>query len=87
VTGAYFVMFPYSRIITLVPLPFLFTLMEVPAFLFLGLWFLWQFLAGTFCLDLGSNCIGVAWWAHVGGFLLGATLHPLFLPRRWSSWR
>jgi rhomboid family protein len=73
ILGAYIVFFPSSRILTLVPLFFWFFLARVPAVLFIGLWFIVQFLSGlsSFRSALGG---GVAWWAHVGGFLLGATL-------------
>jgi membrane associated rhomboid family serine protease len=70
VLGAYIVFFPRARILTLVPLFILFFTIRVPAAIFIGLWFLLNFLSGV--SSLGSiNTGGVAWWAHVGGFLLG----------------
>jgi rhomboid family protein len=67
VMGAYFVLFPLARIATLVPLFLFFPTIEVPAFFFLGLWFVMQLLSSG-----GPDYEGVAWWAHVGGFAAGA---------------
>jgi len=78
VMGAYFVLFPWSRILTLVPIWFFLQLVEVPAVIFLGLWFLLQFFSGI--VDLQSLG-GTAWWAHIGGFLAGALLVFLFRRR------
>lgn len=78
VMGAYFVLFPWSRILTLVPIWFFLQLVEVPAFVFLGLWFLLQFFSGL--VDLQSLG-GTAWWAHIGGFLAGGRLVFLFKRR------
>lgn len=72
VMGAYMLLYPRERILTLV---FIF-LVPIPAFVILGYWFLLQFLAGVSAL--GANVSGgVAWWAHVGGFLLGMLLTAL----------
>lgn len=72
ILGAYFILYPKSRIITLVPIFFFFQIIELPAFIFLGVWFLMQFFNGV--LTLGPRTIqagGIAWWAHIGGFLSG----------------
>jgi membrane associated rhomboid family serine protease len=69
VMGAYLILYPGSRVLTLV---FIF-LVPIPAVIILGYWFLLQFLAGI--SSLGASATGgVAWWAHVGGFLLGMLL-------------
>jgi len=79
VLGAYIVLFPKSRILTLVPLLIVFFLWKIPAVIFIGLWFLMQFLSGVISLGARSAAEGgVAWWAHVGGFLLGMLLVKLF---------
>jgi len=72
VMGAYFRFFPSARIQTLVP-PFFFgPFFVLPAILFLGWWFLLQFFNGALSLHAsGEGFSGVAWWAHVGGFLFG----------------
>src|SRR3984957_17902639 len=73
VMGAYIVLFPRSKILTLVPIIIFFFTVRLPAVLILGYWFLIQFLSGF--LSLGEiDEAGVAWWAHIGGFLLGALL-------------
>lgn len=75
VMGAYFLLFPTARILTLVPLFLFFQVLEVPAFVFLGLWFLIQVLsAGVTTGQAG----GVAWWAHIGGFIAGMILLKVF---------
>lgn len=73
VLGAYIVFFPRARILTLVPLLIIFFTVRIPAAVFIGLWFVMNFLSGV--ISLGAlNTGGVAWWAHVGGFLLGALI-------------
>lgn len=81
VLGAYFILFPHSRVITLVPLLFVFFTVRLPAVLILGYWFLIQFASGLESLGTG-RAEGVAWWAHIGGFLLGALLIKVLRPRR-----
>ncbi|MFN4218766.1 MAG: rhomboid family intramembrane serine protease [Candidatus Bipolaricaulia bacterium] len=79
VLGAYFVLFPYGRVLTLVPLfPFFVRLIELPAILLLGFWFVLQFLGGISSPVEGG---GVAYWAHAGGFVTGALL-ALLVKRR-----
>ncbi len=80
VLGAYFVLFPHARIITLVPLFFWPLFFELPAVFFLVFWFFTQLVGGTFA-GLQGSVGGVAWWAHVGGFIAGVVLHKFFLPR------
>ncbi len=73
VMGAFIVLFPRARVTTLIPALLLFFTVRIPAFLMLGYWFLVQFLSGVGSLGM-SDQGGVAWWAHVGGFILGASL-------------
>jgi hypothetical protein len=77
VLGAYFLLYPRARVVTLVPLFVFFPVVEVSAFVFLGIWFALQFLQGM--LAGAADQGGVAWWAHAGGFLVGGFLLPLFL--------
>ena len=71
VMGAYFEMYPHSRIVTLVPFLFL-QIIEVPAVFFLGIWFLMQFLSGVGSIaQVEAGTGGVAFWAHVAGFAVG----------------
>ena len=86
VLGAYFLLFPRARVLTLVPLFFFFPVVEIPAFFFLGFWFLIQFLSGAATIGRTSALTGgVAWWAHIGGFLAGMLLLKLLLPRGSAS--
>ena len=84
VLGAYVVFFPSSRILTLVPLFVFFFTAQIPAIVFIGLWFVIQFLSGVSALGSprAASLGGVAWWAHVGGFVLGALLAKIFEGRR-----
>jgi membrane associated rhomboid family serine protease len=81
VMGAYLVLYPHSRVLTLIPL-FLFYMrvIEVPAVVFLGIWFVIQFLTGT--AGAGAESGGVAVWAHVAGFLAGVAWVLIFRARR-----
>ncbi|MGD9764992.1 MAG: rhomboid family intramembrane serine protease [Candidatus Binatia bacterium] len=83
VLGAYFALFPYARVITVLPVFFWPYFFDVPAVTYLFIWFVSQLLSGTLA-GLGPSALGgVAWWAHVGGFAVGALAHPVFLlPRR-----
>ena len=76
VMGAYLILHPNSKILTLIPIIFIPWFVEVPAFFFLGLWFVLQFLnaAGSH-----GNIGGIAWWAHIGGFVFGIVLLKIFL--------
>ena len=74
VMGAFIVLFPSARVATLIPALFLFFTIRIPAFLMLGYWFFLQIFSGLASLGVGGQQGGVAWWAHVGGFLLGALL-------------
>jgi membrane associated rhomboid family serine protease len=81
VLGAYFFLFPYARIVVLIPVfifPFFF---EMPAVLYLGFWILTQVFSGTLALATPEQVGGVAWWAHVGGFTAGIILHFFFVKR------
>jgi len=83
VMGAYFFLFPYARVVTLIFIFFFFDIVEIPAFFFLAFWFILQFLSGTVSFD-AQNALsgGVAWWAHIGGFLAGILLLFAFGVRR-----
>lgn len=80
VLGAYFLLHPQARILTLVPIVIFFYVIELPAFIFLGFWVLLQILQGYAYLAMpnGAAVGGVAWWAHIGGFGAGMLLINLF---------
>lgn len=75
VMGAYFILYPNSKILTLIPIIIIPWIVEIPAFFFLAFWFLLQFLNAA-----GSNeqAGGIAWWAHIGGFLFGMLWLKIF---------
>ena len=70
VMGAYFLLYPRARVLCIVPIVFFLQIMWLPAPLFLGIWFLMQFYQGTASITSMASG-GVAWWAHIGGFLAG----------------
>ncbi|MBW1694614.1 MAG: rhomboid family intramembrane serine protease, partial [Deltaproteobacteria bacterium] len=74
VMGAYLILHPNSKILTLIPILFIPWFIEVPAFIFLGLWFVLQFINAA-----GSGGGGIAWWAHIGGFIFGVIFLKIFL--------
>ena len=85
VLGAYFVLYPRARVVTMVPLFVLFPLVEIPAGLYLLGWFLMQFWMGSSQLASAGHGMeqgGVAFWAHVGGFLVGVAWALLFRAKR-----
>src|SRR5262245_33718485 len=75
VMGAYFRFYPHARVETVIP-PFIFgPIFVLPAVLFLGWWFLLQFFNGALSLGAGAKGFGgIAWWAHVGGFVFGVAV-------------
>lgn len=75
ILGAYAVICPRARVLALVPLFLFLTVTEVPAMLFLGLWFVLQLFSGLTSIGIDMS---VAWWAHIGGFLAGALLVRTF---------
>lgn len=72
VMGAYLLLFPHARVITLIPIFFFLQVVHIPAVFFLGFWFVSQIFSGAISLATsGPNTGGVAWWAHIGGFVVG----------------
>ena len=80
VLGAYLKLFPHARVLAFVPVFFLMTLVELPAVVFIGMWFLIQIFNGILSLPL-AGLGGVAWWAHIGGFVAGYFLVDKFVKR------
>jgi len=88
VMGAYFVLYPHSRVLALVPLFIIWEIIEVPAILFLGIWFLMQFFSGigSIASEAGVESGGIAFWAHIAGFIAGVVaVFALRKPSR-SQW-
>ncbi len=78
VLGAYFILFPHSRIKTLVPIAFILTTVNIPAAFMLGYWFVLQILSGAASLPFMNDQGGIAFWAHVGGFVTGVIMANVF---------
>jgi membrane associated rhomboid family serine protease len=83
VLGAYLISYPHARVLTLIPIFMFIQVIEVPALIVLGMWFVIQFLNGAASLatTAATEGGGVAWWAHIGGFVIGMVLLGLF-PKR-----
>ena len=79
IMGAYVLLHPQAKILTLVPIFFFFYFIEVPAFVFVGVWFMFQFISAA---GAGAQQAGIAWWAHIAGFLFGLLLINLFMKSR-----
>jgi membrane associated rhomboid family serine protease len=89
VMGAYFVLYPRSRILALLPLFVFVEVVEVPAIFFLGIWFVMQFFSGVGSIAMGARAAtggGIAFWAHVAGFLAGAATVFVFRKPSRSQW-
>jgi hypothetical protein len=82
VLGAYVLLYPRARVLTLIPILILVTTAWIPAFVFIGLWFLFQWIGAQRSLFVFEEAGGVAYWAHVGGFLAGMAFLLLLAPRR-----
>jgi len=83
VMGAYFFYYPRARVITITPIFFIPWYVEIPAVIYLGLWFVSQFYSGLFSIFISNITVGgVAWWAHIGGFLFGLVMARPFCFRK-----
>jgi membrane associated rhomboid family serine protease len=87
VMGAYFVLYPESRILTAVFIVIFFDLVEIPAIFFLGIWFLMQLLSGAGSLGVhNASAGGTAFFAHIGGFLTGLLVGAVLRMRGGRRW-
>jgi membrane associated rhomboid family serine protease len=82
VLGGYLILFPRARVITVIFIIFFFTIVELPALLILGLWFVQQILFGYLDFNSGGEGGGVAYFAHIGGFAFGLLAIKLFADER-----
>ena len=92
--GAYLLLFPNRRVVTIIPFGFFLQVARIPAVIVLGFWFLLQLFEGTLALGV-KQLGGVAFWAHIGGFVFGMLFGPLLRSRKrkpvnvlddWSRW-
>jgi membrane associated rhomboid family serine protease len=78
VLGGFMLMFPLARLVVVIPILFFPFFFELPAVVFAGFWFVTQVLSGTAELFMASSGAGgIAWWAHIGGFVAGVVLAPI----------
>lgn len=84
VMGAYIVLYPHGRVVTLIPILFFPIVLRVPSYIFLGVWFLSQVTSGV--ISQARDSSEVAWWAHVGGFTAGIVLIWLFKRRGYCKY-
>jgi membrane associated rhomboid family serine protease len=82
VMGAYLILFPRSRILTLIFLIIFIQIIEIPAIFFLGFWILLQVVSGSISFGLTQESGGVGWWAHIGGFFVGLVMVFFFRKRK-----
>ena len=83
VLGAYMVLYPQARVVTLVPIFYFIRIVELPALVYLGFWFISQLFNGFLALATADVFLrgGVAWWAHIGGFVFGLAVIRVIAPR------
>ncbi len=82
VLGAYMISFPRARVLVVIPLFIIWQLIELPAILVLGFWFFIQFFNGAAAISSIEGGAGIAWWAHIGGFILGIVFIKVFPKQR-----
>jgi len=82
ILGAYLVLFPNARVLTVIPIIFFIEIIRIPAIILIGFWFVLQILSGLFQLGLGTSGGGVAYFAHIGGFVAGVALIIVMARRR-----
>jgi membrane associated rhomboid family serine protease len=78
VMAAYMFMFPKSNILSFIPIIIIPFFLPIPAIIYIGLWFVGQLISGASSLMLSSSATGIAFWAHIGGFLGGLLIYRLF---------
>ncbi|MCH8028516.1 MAG: rhomboid family intramembrane serine protease [Candidatus Dadabacteria bacterium] len=81
VLGAYILFFPHAKVVTLIPFYFIY-ITEIPAFVFLIIYFLMQLISGFSSLAQSTGGGGVAWWAHIGGFIAGLAMASFFRKKK-----
>ncbi len=87
VLGAYFVFYPRARVLTLIPIFIIPWMVTIPAILFLGIWFATQLFQGVAALSSTAASGGIAWWAHIGGFIFGLIMaYPFTVGRKPLKW-
>jgi membrane associated rhomboid family serine protease len=79
VLGAYLMLYPFARVVVVIPILFFWDVIKLPALIVLGFWFVTQIFQGTLALAIETSATGgVAWWAHIGGFVFGMIAVNIF---------
>ena len=78
VLGAYLILYPAAKVVTLIPVFVFPWFVDIPAFIYLGIWFVSQLSSGLISMGAVGDFGGVAWWAHIGGFMFGMLTVRLF---------
>jgi membrane associated rhomboid family serine protease len=86
VMAAYMFLFPFAKVVLFVPILFVPLFFEVSAFFYIGLWFVIQLWNGGFLLAQVNQSTGIAFWAHIGGFLGGVILFKFFLKKKYKNY-
>ncbi len=85
VMGAYLLLYPTARVITVFPILFFPYIIELPAIVYTGTWFITQFFSGVLSIVSNAQAFGgVAYWAHIGGFVAGIVLLPILLTKKYK---
>jgi membrane associated rhomboid family serine protease len=77
IMGAYLLLFPHAKVVTFIPIFFIPYFVDLPAVLYLAVWFMMQLVSGV-SSHVSQTGAGVAWWAHIGGFVAGMAMLPFF---------
>jgi len=83
VMAAYMFLFPFAKVVILVPIIFIPLFFEIAAYFYIGIWFLLQLWNGALSLSHKAESTGIAFWAHIGGFLSGLVLYKFFLKKKY----
>lgn len=85
IMAAYMFIFPFAKVVLFVPILFVPLFFNISAYIYIGLWFLIQLWNGGMMLKTATESTGIAFWAHIGGFIAGALLFKLFLNKKFSK--
>jgi membrane associated rhomboid family serine protease len=85
IMAAYMFLFPFAKVVLLVPILFVPLFFNISAFIYIGLWFLIQIWNGGLMLGTATQSTGIAFWAHIGGFLAGVLSFRLFLKKKYNN--
>jgi membrane associated rhomboid family serine protease len=86
VMAAYMFLFPFAKVVLFVPVFFIPLFFNISAFIFIGFWFLIQLWNGGLMLSASAKSTGIAFWAHIGGFVAGMIFFKLFLKIKYKNY-